>query len=355
MEFYMKKKKPLVSVCMLCYNHAKYVAQSIQSVLDQTYDNWELVITDNASTDNSKKIIEKLAKKDSRIKFFPSKYNMLCSAGLNHCIKNVSKDSKYIAMISADDYYELDKIEKHLDYMLEKDIQVCFTWGKIVNDLGVEMKDHFYNKLFNQNFDEDGKLLRYLIKKSNALLAPSILIEKKVLDDIGLFDHRLLQLQDYDLWLRIIDKYPIAVMKEKLTCYRVRDDGLNLSASGSKGFNFRLKNESLFVVNTIASLDASHIQKSLDKKCDNTSKYRVLFEYYLENNFIDKSRYMINVFYNKLGSKCSCSSVLFDDFFEIYSKYYLCGEGLSYKEFKVLSWFRRIKKIYRYLLGFIKR
>ena len=51
---------------MLCYNHEKYVAQSIQSIIDQTYRNWELIITDNASTDNSRKIIEEFAKSDKR-------------------------------------------------------------------------------------------------------------------------------------------------------------------------------------------------------------------------------------------------------------------------------------------------
>ena len=112
-------------------------------------------------------------------------------------------------------------------------------------------------------------------------------------------------------------------MKEKLLCYRVRDDSLNLSSKNYESA-CRMKNEDeIALVRAVSALDASHIQQALKVKCDNISKYRVLFEYYRTKNRISKSKAMSIILYDKLGPECTIPSELFSDFFGIYSKNYI--------------------------------
>lgn len=306
-------------MCMLCYNHDKYLAQSIQSVIDQTYENWELVITDNASTDNSRKIIEEYILKDKRIKFYPLEYNSYPSGGINNSIEH--SVGEYIAILSADDYFMPNKLEKQIEFMFAKNTQICFTWVKAVNDNNEELSTHWTNRIFNRNFDEQLDLLKIFITQGNTLCAVTALISRRLHTEIGLYDNRLLQTQDLDLWLKIIKKYPITVLKEKLTCYRVRDDGENLSININKSGQVRCITEAIWFMQHICDLDANIISQVIDKPCDENSKYKVLFNYYLENHNKAYATAVLLALYNKLGADFTFPSPLYQDFFEMYSNF----------------------------------
>ncbi len=308
---------PLISVCVLCYNHEKYVAQAIESVINQTYKNIELVIVDNASTDKSCAIITRYTKLDERIKFYSLKDNTFPSYGINYAIQR--SNGEYVAILSADDYFELDKIERQLKYIQQENIDVCFTWAKVVNDLGDELIEHFFNKLFNRDFDKQD--LKFIMIDQNTLCATTCMLKKSIFEDVGYFDHRLLQLQDLDLWLRIIKKYPIKVMQEKLTCYRIRGDDNNLSNDSNKKVKVRTLTEWIWVMQNICEFDATIISQALDKQCDNESKYKALFDYYcLIGNKAYATAVLLAV-YNKLGANFSFPSGLYRDFFEMYSSF----------------------------------
>ncbi|RTL12777.1 MAG: glycosyltransferase family 2 protein [Neisseriaceae bacterium] len=311
--------KPLISVCMLCYNHEKYVAQSIQSVLDQTYENWELIITDNASTDSSRQIIEDYVLKDKRIKFYPLEFNSYPSGGINNSVLHSS--GEYIAVLSADDYFMPDKLEKQIQFMIANKLEICFTWIKAVNDSGVELITHWTSPIFNRNFDEQLDLLKVFITQGNTLNAVTPIISRKLHSEVGLYDNRLLQTQDFDLWLKIINKYPITVLKEKLTCYRVRDDGSNLSINVNKNGQVRLITEAIWFIQHVCELDARIISQAIDKPCDNKSKYKILFNYYLEKHNKAYATAVLLAIYNKLGADFSFPSTLYQDFFEMYSNF----------------------------------
>ncbi|MBP9723121.1 MAG: glycosyltransferase family 2 protein [Gammaproteobacteria bacterium] len=313
------QEKPLISVCMLCYNHEKYVAQSIQSILDQTYKNWELIITDNASTDSSRQIIEDYVLKDKRIKFYPLEYNSYPSGGVNNSIQHSS--GEFIAVLSADDYFMPNKLEKQIEFMLTNNLEICFTWVKAVNDMGEELITHWASRIFNRDFDEQLDLLKIFITKGNTLNAVTPIISRKIHSKIGVYDNRLLQTQDFDLWLKIINKYPITVLKEKLTCYRVRDDDNNLSISVSKSGQVRCITEAIWFMQHICELDAKIISQAIDKPCDNKSKYKILFNYYLEKHNKAYATAVLLALYNKLGANFSFPSVLYQDFFEMYSNF----------------------------------
>ena len=311
------QSQPLISVCMLCYNHEKYVAQSIQSVIDQTYDNWELVITDNASTDSSRQIIEEYARRDSRIKLSFLDCNSYPSGGINNSIKY--SNGEYLAMISADDYFMPNKLELQLELMLLNKLEISFTWVKSVDDNNQELFEHWTSLVFNQNFDKQLDLLTYFINKGNALSAVTAIISRRVQEEFGLYDNRLLQTQDFDLWLKIIKKYPITVFKEKLTGYRIRNDGKNLSVNSNQSDQFRGATEAIWFMQNICDLDADIISRALNRSCDDESKFRILFDYYLENNNKAYATATLLAMYNKLGANFSFPSLLYQDFLEIYS------------------------------------
>ena len=103
-------RKPLISIIMNCYNGGQYLEESINSVINQTYKNWELIFWDNLSTDNSFKIFEKF--KDKRLKYFCSKMHNVLYDARNLAIQKAQGD--FIAFLDTDDIWLSDKIEKQL-------------------------------------------------------------------------------------------------------------------------------------------------------------------------------------------------------------------------------------------------
>src|SRR3989344_1627663 len=134
----MKQNKPVISVIMSAYNAEKYVGESIESIINQTFKNWELIIFEDGSIDNTKEIITKYSKKDSRIKAFFNKKNI----GYIGFIKNLNNGiklskGKYIARMDADDICMVDRLEKQY-YLLEKNPSLFLvgSGAKIINEKG---------------------------------------------------------------------------------------------------------------------------------------------------------------------------------------------------------------------------
>ena len=120
----MKTSEPLVSIIMNCHNGEKYLKQSIKSILDQSYSNWELIFWDNDSTDNSKTIVCSFS--DKRIKYFKSEnFNKLYESR-NLAIKKAN--GEYISFLDTDDMWDKNKIEKQIDFFKKnQDFEVVYT------------------------------------------------------------------------------------------------------------------------------------------------------------------------------------------------------------------------------------
>ena len=313
------EEKPLISVCMLCYNHEKYVQQSIQSILNQSYSNWELIIVDNASTDFSQEIIKKLIKNNHRIKFYPLEINTFVSEGFNYAIKQCH--GEYITILSADDYFEPTKIETQLSFIQKNNSSFCSTWIKTVDDFGNELLDCNVASWFNRDIDSQLDLINALFTQGNIICAPSVMLKKSIFDEMGYFDNRLLQTQDLDFWLRVLKKYPVAILNEKLCCYRVRDDGNNLSFSVNPGCQIRSANENIWLMQHLVDFDAAVISQVINIPCDNTNKYNALFNYFLRKNNKEYALAILLATYKKLGSDFEFPSPLYQDFLKMYGKF----------------------------------
>lgn len=219
---------PVVSVVIPSFNHEKYIEETIESILNQTFQDFEIIITDDGSSDKTLEKIKKFS--DPRIELFIFKENQGACKALNHCINN--SNGKYIAYISSDDVWELNKLEKQIKYLNENpSIPVIFTYVKIIDENGVEHleKNHRYSTIFEQKNHDRSIWLNRFFYKGNCICHPSIMIRKDIYNDIGLYNERMGNLPDLDMWVRLCMKYNFNILDEKLTRFRIRDDEKNVS------------------------------------------------------------------------------------------------------------------------------
>lgn len=222
---------PQVSVVIPSYNHEKFVEQTIDSVLNQTFQDFEIIITDDGSSDNTVKKIRKYD--DPRIQLYVFKRNKGACEALNNCIRK--SKGKYVAYISSDDVWEKNKLEKQLKFIeRNQNYSVVFSKAKIINEKNELISDdkHPYFSIFDQQNRTREEWLRYFFFNGNCICHPSILIKKSVYDEIGLYNERLANIPDMEMWIRICMKHEIHIMDQKLIRFRVRDEEAN--ASGNK-------------------------------------------------------------------------------------------------------------------------
>ncbi len=222
--------KPQISIILTSYNHGKYLRESIQSVLDQTYRDFELIILDDASTDNSWEIIGSYS--DPRIRSFRNEVNR---KGIRLAdVINKYSSGDYIAVHHSDDVWEPQKLEKQVLFLdANPHIGAVFSLVTIIDEEGRSFSDesHKYFKVFKQPNRTRHEWLNHFFFHGNALCHPSVLIRKKCYEDCGYFRRGLAQLPDLDFWIRLCLKYDIYILQEKLVRFRVRADEKNVSGN----------------------------------------------------------------------------------------------------------------------------
>jgi len=205
----------LVSVIVPCYNHEKYVQATIESIVNQTYKNIELIVIDDGSKDASPQIIEALSKQYN-FKFI-HRPNKGLSATLNEGIE--LSQGEYIAVCASDDIYIANKIEKQVDFM-ENNLDYGMCFGKIISidNFGTETKN-------NQKYSRSGWIFKDILYQKFTIPAVTSMFRKDIFKDIGVFDENLF-VEDWDIYLRIANKYQIGYMDEYLAYYRMHDTNI---------------------------------------------------------------------------------------------------------------------------------
>jgi glycosyltransferase involved in cell wall biosynthesis/multidrug resistance efflux pump len=228
---------PKVSVVMCVYNHEKFVSESIESVINQTYQDWEFIITNDGSTDQTLDIIKQYD--DPRITLFSFDKNTGARVARNNSIKHAK--GEYIAVINSDDVWLLNKLEKQVNFLdTNPDIGAVFTYASFINDQSEDIGyEHHYGKIFIQHNRNRFEWLRDFFVGGNCLCHPSVLIRKICHEDLGLYDERLGQLADFDMWIRLVTKYQIHILVENLVKFRLLKDQGNISGNTPKN-NSRL-------------------------------------------------------------------------------------------------------------------
>jgi glycosyltransferase involved in cell wall biosynthesis len=225
------KKEILVSVLMPNYNSEKYVGEAIESVLNQTYTNFEFIICDDCSTDGSWKIIQKYAKKDKRIKILRNEKNLGRPKTFNRLLNNISENSKYFTFIGSDDSIKNNLIEKKVIY-LEKNKNISGIGSSIDY---VDEKLKFIKKRIYPKYNEEIRKIFLIFSpfSQGGMLLKSELKKEK-------FNEKFKVCIDYEMWCRLITKgYVFGNLDESYYLHRQHKD------------QAKQKNLKLTILNTI--------------------------------------------------------------------------------------------------------
>jgi glycosyltransferase involved in cell wall biosynthesis len=222
---------PEVSIILTSFNNEKYLREAIDSVLNQTFTEFELIIWDDASSDNSWDVINEYT--GHRIKAFRNEVRKRGIWGINKAISEVAT-GKYIAIHHSDDVWETEKLGKQVTFLDEHpEFGAVFTHITAIGEDSKPLKDekHFYFSIFKQPNRTRLEWLNFFFNQGNALCHPSVLIRKRCYDECGLYNINFAQLADFDMWVRLCLSWEIHVLPEKLVRFRVRDNEANASSN----------------------------------------------------------------------------------------------------------------------------
>lgn len=208
----MSELSPKVSWVMPVYNGEKYLRPALDSILAQTFKNWELVIVNDASTDSTPSICKEYAEKDPRIRTLTNGKNLHIGGSLNKGISAARAD--LIARMDADDICLPQRLEKQIKVFEEnKDIAVVGSYIVLIDEEGKE-------KGIREYATEDMELKRKILRYS-PFAHPTVMFKKSIVEEFGGYDRQKSPSEDIDLWFKIGTKYKFANVAEPLLKYRV--------------------------------------------------------------------------------------------------------------------------------------
>jgi glycosyltransferase involved in cell wall biosynthesis len=207
-----------VSVIITCYNYGRYLTEAIDSVLKQTYRNYEVIIINDGSTDNSDDIINSYVIQSNKIRYY--KQNNQGQARAKN--KGIQMSlGKYVAFLDADDIWKNDIIEKRLLLFKDENVGVVFTKADYIDRTSKRVKLKLSGKYL---VPSRGNVTKKLIF-DNFVPFSSAMVRNECFFTIGMFDEKLEMAIDWDLWLRISTKYQFDFVGEHLLLYRVGHEG----------------------------------------------------------------------------------------------------------------------------------
>jgi glycosyltransferase involved in cell wall biosynthesis len=265
------KFSPLISIIMPAHNASKFLCEAIDSVLGQTYKNIELIICNDASTDDTQQIIDKY-QLDSRVKYISNVENEGISSSINKCIG--LSNGKFIARMDADDIMAPNRLSLQVKYLLEHD-DIYMLGGAIelINKNGDILKKRKYPL----DHEKIVKTFFYYSPFCN----PCLIFRKEVFQEVGLYNSNLDGAEDLDLIARIIVKFKTANLNEILLKFRIhgssisevksrRQEGLTLYIRQKASWEYGLKvNTKAFIYNVIQLISMLIIPNSIMRKIFN--------------------------------------------------------------------------------------
>lgn len=204
----------LVSIIMPAYNAEDFISDSIESVRSQTYQNWELIITDDCSFDNTLCIVEKYAKIDGRIKVYRLDKNSGAAVARNYSIKKAM--GQYIAFLDSDDLWTPEKLQHQITFMKKIKSSFCSTLYERMEENGKKTGI----VVDNSNIESYKDLLKNCPGNSTIIFDAKIIGKQ--------YGEKIRKRNDYVLWLKVIKQSKrLDCFKENLTFYRVRKGSIS--------------------------------------------------------------------------------------------------------------------------------
>ena len=211
-------KNPHISVIVTTYNRANFIERAIKSILNQSYQDFEIIIVDDGSTDNTEEIIK--GYEDRRINYIRHKKNRGTSAARNIGIKRAS--GEYIAFLDSDDEWLPEKLERQVVVLQNESTEVGVVYSNLryIDENGKDMHKLLCPK-------KEGYIYKDLLGENCVGPPSTLLIRKECFNQVGLFDSLQDAHEDWDMWIRIAKFYRFALIKIPLVKYRLHSDQIS--------------------------------------------------------------------------------------------------------------------------------
>lgn len=247
--------QPLVSVLMSAYNHEKYVGQAIESVLNQTYRNFEFLVADDASTDSTAQEILKYEDKIDEIHLFEE------NASVRLFFLSERAKGKYIAIINSDDVWEPDKLQLQVEFLENNpECGACYTECVCINEKEQVVKSN----LFLGDNKKKESWMRYFYDNGNCLVHPSMVLKREIYYELTAGEIRIFrQIPDLWMWTKLVQKHEIHIMKRQLVKFRIHENEENKNTSACTTENItRHQNEEMYLwYKVIKEMESSYFKK----------------------------------------------------------------------------------------------
>lgn len=252
----MNIEQPLITVLMNCYNGERYLREAVDSVINQTYENWEIIFWDNQSSDSSAKIF--LEYNDRRLKYFYAPQH----TGLGDArVEAMNKaNGSWVGILDVDDVWCREKLSHQVDVIqksIVSGVELGLVYGKVleINENGTEVGEVAHNSYRGKALP-NGAILKELLLNGNFIMSPSILFSMKAFLQIEGFPKGYLNASDYYISCAISSVYSVGVVDNYVAKYREHQNNLTLD---QKVISFE---EQLMVFNKwIAYIDTSDSEK----------------------------------------------------------------------------------------------
>lgn len=208
----------LVSIITPSFNCSDFISSTIESVINQTYQNWELIIVDDLSTDSSVEIISRYCQIDSRVKLCRLSENQGAAVARNTAIQKAN--GEFLAFLDSDDLWHPSKLEKQLEFM-SKHIDFSFTSYELIDSKGDKMNKKVDVNNYSSAFDYED-----MLRKRATLGCSTVMLRKEAFTDINM---PLLRTgQDYGLWLKLLKQGKKAhLLRQVYSSYRILPDSIS--------------------------------------------------------------------------------------------------------------------------------
>ncbi|MEH7239562.1 glycosyltransferase [Bacillus sp. JJ1562] len=247
--------KPSLSVIMSVYNNEEYLEEAVESILNQTFSDFEFIITDDCSVDNSLKIIESYAAIDDRIIIIKNQQNMGLTKSLNNMINLAN--AEYIARMDGDDIADLDRFKKQMSVINDKpEIDLIFGDTSLIDEKGSRICDSWRPKKLENIL----KNLEY----HNFIPHPTVIFKKSAVQSLGGYNEEYKLGQDKELWVRFKNNgYKFYYINQFLLSYRINPKSVRRKVNVNRYY---------FLANT----------------CINNKKKKKVFNYIRQVSFKEK-------------------------------------------------------------------
>lgn len=306
----MCNKNPKVSVCMVSYNHEKFVGEAIESVLCQSYGNFEFLILEHASTDSSLKIIKKFNDKRIKLTIYDKNYHSTYAA--NKIVNTAC--GEYFSFICSDDSWGKYKLEEQVKFLNNNDeYGLVFSRVNVVN-VNSEKYGYFtpYDYYFNTQQNRSRfEWIRLLFDfQFNPFCSSSVMMRADIWKKYGPFDIRSRNMQDFLLWTKILMDKNIYILDKKLTNMRYFEDQTNVTGNTINHMLIVCNEALLSHENMFSSIDTVEKFKLIFP--DSVQQYDMLYEddikFYLARIGVfahrwDLKSYSMNMLYRLLGDE----------------------------------------------------